>query len=112
MSAVEVFHGSHRATKYRAFAPEDQRRVEGRLPVEMIELLSFDGFASYADQLLWSVDPDDIGDVVAPWLPGSETIVPLFRTAFGSLFLYDGKRVYYSNVHLHTAAVCAPRMRF
>jgi len=112
MTSQDAFRAALKASSYKAFTLQDEERLAERLPPEVIELLKADGFASYGEQQLWSVDPDDLGELVLPWKAGAEAAIPIFRTAFGCLFLWDGKRVHYANIHFHTVTICAPRVRF
>jgi hypothetical protein len=79
--------------RYRAFGPDDRRRLS-RVPVPepVLNLWETDGWAGYRDGLLWTVDPDDFTEVVAAWdLPAYLTehgpLVPVARTALGALYL-------------------------
>jgi len=113
MTGIQAFRERHPAQDvWRAWTPEVAQRLTGRLPAEQVELLSADGFASYDDQLLWAVDPDDLGDVVRLWLPNTPQAVPLFRTAFGDLFIWDGTAVWHADVHLAMVGQVALLTRF
>jgi len=113
MSAAESFRAEYPvAERWRDWDQAAAARLAGCLPAEMMELLSRDGFCSYGDQLLWAADPDDLGEMVRPWLPGEKTVVPLFRTAFGDLFLWNGASVFHAAVHLSTVTPCALSARF
>lgn len=112
MSDIVSFREIFSPRTHRPWTAEHAERLSARLPAETLELLTLDGFASYGEQLLWSVDPDELGEAVKPWLPGEETATPLLRTAFGELFLFNGMSVFHADIHLHTVTPCALLLRF
>ena len=78
--------------RYREFGPDDRRRLSDTVPEYLLNLWETDGWAGYRDGLLWTVDPSDFTDVVAAWnLPADlmehGPLVPVARTAFGTLYL-------------------------
>lgn len=87
------FHRHHGAgDRYRALSADDLRRLGRRLPGELVAWLAGDGLCAYRDQLLWTVDDRDLAAAREAWLPGVHAAV-FARTAFGSLFLWDGAQV-------------------
>jgi len=101
MSLIELFHSKHVLDEcYRAWSPSISARLSDRFPIEVLSIIESDGLGSYDNQLFWTVDPDDLGDVVRYWLPAEKTVIPLFYTSFGQLFLWNGTSVYFASVHL------------
>src|SRR5262245_45922593 len=88
MSFGEEFRAAYRqGEQYRAFGPEEQRRLEHLVPEFLRELWRSDGWAGYRNGLLWTVDPQEFQPIVNVWnLPGTPPIA-VARTAFGSLYL-------------------------
>jgi hypothetical protein len=91
---LTTFHRHHGAgDRYRALSDDDLRRLGRRLPAELIAWLAGDGLCAYADQLLWTVDDRDLEAARQAWLPGAPHAAVFARTAFGSLYLWDGAEV-------------------
>jgi hypothetical protein len=104
MSETSAFRAAHpRVRTWRVFTEDDASRLAGRVPPEHLALLATDGWASYDDGALWLVDPDELGPITSHWAEGT----PLFRTAFGTLFIWDGAVVWRADVHYGLVGVVA-----
>jgi hypothetical protein len=91
---LDTFRRIHgHGDRYRALGADDARRLASRLPAELVALLVADGLCSYRDQLLWTVDDRDVEAARLAWLPGFPQLTVFARTAFGSLYLWDGGHV-------------------
>src|SRR5689334_22209006 len=58
------------------------------VPTQLIEFWERFGFASYADGLIWVVNPKQLQDVLSEWFPTKAKdapLVPVIRTAFGKI---------------------------
>ena len=86
--------------------PEDCRAVpserlsayESRLPSALLELWKTDGWCSYAKGLIWMTDPEELKDILELWLDKAENRSIFGRTAFGDLFVWDGRETQYLDV--------------
>lgn len=60
------------------------------LPAELIELWREQGFCGYARGFLWTINPDQLIDVMKEWFPRSkERKIPILRTALGDIVFWD-----------------------
>jgi hypothetical protein len=88
MSFGEKFRGAYgQGVQYRACSSVERSRLEGAVPEFLLELWKSDGWASYRDELLWTVDPQDFEHVVSAWKLPRDPALVVARTAFGSLYL-------------------------
>jgi hypothetical protein len=74
-------------TQVRVCGPADEERLKSVVPEFLLELWKEDGWASYRDGLLWTVDPKDFESVVRAWKLPDRPPIAVARTAFGSLYL-------------------------
>jgi hypothetical protein len=61
------------------------------VPDQLIEFWERFGFGGYARGLVWIVNPTQLEDVLAEWLPakgGKKRAVPVARTAFGNVIYW------------------------
>jgi hypothetical protein len=77
---------------------ETLRKYTKKLPPQMIEFWKESGWCSYANGLIWIVNPEDFADLIEDWDVPKGSIV-FGRTAFGDLFLWSEKQVQYLFVH-------------
>src|SRR4051794_4552839 len=96
---VEIFrkmHGPPRtyARPSEAFLKKHEKKVEA----ELLEEWRLNGWPSYADGVIWFVNPDDFAETVAEWLP-KRSLQTVMRTAFGDLVLVGEGHVFYLHVH-------------
>ncbi len=75
------------ATQYRAFTPADRDRLSGSVPGYLLDLWEADGWASYRDGLVWTVDPHEYAPIVAAWNLPDPSLRAVARTAFGVLYM-------------------------
>ena len=73
-------------------------KYQGKLPDLLIEEWNEVGWCSYAEGLLWIVNPEDFQDVLKEWIINSESSYVFARTSFGDMIVWDGKRVNYISV--------------
>jgi hypothetical protein len=71
---------------------------ETKVDADLLEEWKNNGWCTYANGVIWFVNPDEFKDVLAEWLPGRALTVVL-RTAFGDLVLVGDGQVYYLHVH-------------
>jgi len=65
----------------------------GRLPDELLEFWEQFGFGNYGNGLLWVVDPRQLEEPLAEWVPAKKKQKPIavMRTAFGKIiYWHDG----------------------
>jgi hypothetical protein len=72
---------------------------QDKLPAALIELWQEEGWCSYADGLIWIVDPSEFEDILKDWLEPSNDAVAFGRTAFADIFLWLNGEVQYLHVH-------------
>ena len=84
---------------YKSYQEGDDNRLKGQIPDVMRRLLQKEGWCSYKNQSLWICDPDDwkeCADLYSQIVPGA---LVLARSAYGDLFIWDGKLFWYVMVH-------------
>lgn len=73
---------------------------QGKLPNLLLKFWQDQGWGSYYDGLLWTVNPEDYRDVLAEWVRDTpyehETDNHVIaRTAFGDLYVWNGTKGFY-----------------
>lgn len=59
------------------------------LPICIIDMWQDTGFSSHKDGFIWMVNPDDYRDIITQFIPASENLHVIIRTAFGGLVFFD-----------------------
>lgn len=73
-------------------------RFEGKLPDKLLEEWKEAGLCSYGEGFLWTVNPEDYSDILEDWVENPTESYAFLRTAFGSIFFWDGSNNYLLNV--------------
>lgn len=60
---------------------------------EIIELLKNEGISSYANGLLWTLNPSEYLDWLNDWLPFDDRSVPFARSAFGDILFIREQQI-------------------
>lgn len=77
---------------------EQLRAFRGKLPDDLLAEWEASGWCAYGNGLLWTVNPDAFADSLDDWLDDPAGAYVYLRTAFGSLFVWDGSNNYYIDV--------------
>lgn len=80
------------ATHHTSVPESSVAKWENRLPPVLIEYWRNEGWAGYANGLLWTVNPDDFEDLKNAWLENTplesfDDFHVIARSAFGNLYL-------------------------
>jgi hypothetical protein len=80
------------ATSRVAVPPEDIEKWQGKLPKKLLNYWSEEGWCSYANGLLWTINPEDYEDLVDEWLTDTpleqiDSFHAIARSAFGDLYI-------------------------
>lgn len=104
-------HG--RGTPYREITDEDAARLRERLPEPLVAFLRAEGLRVYGDGLLFTVDDRDVAAARVAFIPHCTDAAVFARTAFGTLFVWDGAHVHAVMPHSATMApICGDVTRF
>jgi hypothetical protein len=68
---------------------ESIERFTNVLPDSLIQLWKEDGWAGYADGLIWTIDPAKYKSILSKWVEIGADGVPFLRTAFGDIIFWD-----------------------
>jgi hypothetical protein len=91
MPVFPKFHAKHGPAFDCQPVSEDRcAAYRGKLPDELIEEWQEHGWCAYQDGLLWTIDPGQLADVI----DDGNGRIPFLRTAFGSVFYWDGSRAF------------------
>ena len=80
----------------------------GRVPACLGELWREHGFCSYADGFIRVTNPAELAVAVKLWMGTRSKHIAIARTAFGHLFLWNGKAVQLLHVHYGGTTEIAP----
>ena len=83
-------------------SPEILAEYKDRVPPALIEFWERFGFSSYADGLIWVINPKQLEDVMVEWCPAKAKkarVVPVIRTAFGKVIYWTGTTFMLVDVH-------------
>lgn len=90
MIGFELFLDKHGpAVQCRKADSKQTAPFTNLVPSELMQIWERDGFCGYANGFLWMVNPAELKQVLADWLPGKPAKVPIVRTAFGDLIYWD-----------------------
>lgn len=101
---LETFRGVHQrdAGKHPPASGAVIAKYRGVLPDFLLEIWEKDGFCSFSNGFLWLVSPDDLTASLQAVLPDCEGMIPVLRTAMGSvIFLMDGRYRSFEPIELH-----------
>ncbi|MGH9360619.1 MAG: GAD-like domain-containing protein [Thermoanaerobaculia bacterium] len=99
MSSFPKFRQKHGPPADCRPAPAARMRAyRQRLPSSVLDLWQEEGWCSYAEGLLWFVDPEDFRVAVEAWFDRPDQMIVFGRTAFADLFLWDGEEGQYLDV--------------
>lgn len=98
------------ATRQSDVPGEAIQKWRGKLPDQLLRYWQDEGWCSYANGLLWTVDPDDYEDLVDEWLSGTsieqrDRFHVIARSAFGGLYLWGEKTGYSVTVECSVSAI-------
>jgi hypothetical protein len=84
------------ATSRIAVPAEDIKKWHGKLPEQLITYWLEEGWCSYANGLLWTINPESYEDLVDEWLADTpleqiDSFHAFARSAFGDLYLCGEK---------------------
>lgn len=82
--------------------PKLLEEYKGVVPDQMIEFWEKFGFASYADGLLWAINPKQLEDVLTEWFPENPEpprAVPIVRTALGKVIYWHKDKFHLLDVN-------------
>jgi hypothetical protein len=84
------------ATSRIAVPTEDIKKWHGKLPEQLIRYWLEEGWCSYANGLLWTINPESYEDLVDEWLADTpleqaDSFHAFARSAFGDLYLCGEK---------------------
>jgi len=91
----EKKHGP--AKSCQSVTPQDLETYKGKLPDDLLSLWKESGWCSYADGLLWTINPAEYSAIVKEWI-GDDSLLAFVRTAFGSLLLWNGEQARFLDV--------------
>jgi hypothetical protein len=86
--------------RYRDTSPADLKRLRGRLPEQLLQLIEEDGWCSYRNQAIWICDPDEMAAPKKTWLGSFPKAEIFMRTAFGDLYFWDNGLIWTALVNL------------
>jgi len=67
-------------------------KFTGKLPNHLLEFWNIYGLSSFGNSFLWTINPDEYGEVINGWLDISDyNPVVFMRNSFGGLFFWDKK---------------------
>lgn len=84
--------------------PELLAEYKDRVPAELIELWQRFGFSSYANGLIWVINPKQLEDVMLEWCPAKAKkarAIPVIRTAFGKVIYWTGSTFMLVDIHFN-----------
>lgn len=100
MSAFPIFIRTHGPALDPIPVPDEALKAyRESLPSPLLSFWKEKGWCGFAEGLLWTVNPEQIVDVLEVWV-GSHLpeAVPFVRTAFGDILFWHGGRVHYLDV--------------
>jgi hypothetical protein len=96
VSGFEKFRQKHGVPQQcREISAAQLERYNGKLPELLLEEWRNAGWCCYGNGLLWTVNPADFDDVLPDWVDEPEGKYVYLRTAFGSMFYWDGSDNYF-----------------
>lgn len=100
MSVFDEFEEKHgKGEKCQSVSDKILAKYEDKLPSELIEEWSQNGWCSYGKGLLWTVNPADYEDTLSEWISDSQKYFVFLRSAFADIYYSDGEK----NYHLDTS---------
>lgn len=100
MNGFEHFKSVHGpGMDCRKVSEETIARYNNLLPAALLEHWRVSGWCSYADGLLWVIDPEELNDPLAEWL-GTDAVdaYAIVRTAFGDIIYWNGEALFYLDI--------------
>ena len=81
-----------KATSHVAIPPADIEKWRGKIPEQLLNYWAEEGWCSYANGLLWTVNAEDYEDLVDEWLADTpleqiDSFHAFARSAFGNLYI-------------------------
>lgn len=92
MDDIDVFLRKHPKDD-GTFPPVSEatlRKYTEKVPSFLTEIWKTDGYRSFGNGFFWLVNPDDLMAEMEQAAPGFEGLLPLLRTALGSVFFEHG----------------------
>jgi hypothetical protein len=83
------------------YAPVPQdvlQSYQGQLPPALLEEWTAVGWCSYANGLIWLVNPAEYTDILSDWLEPSAQALVFGRSAFGNLLVWRNNEMQYLHV--------------
>jgi hypothetical protein len=84
--------------KCRQVSDEIINMYKDSLPSILIEDWREQGWCSYAEGLIWTVNPTEFQSILSDWLEPSESPIVFARTAFGDMIVWNGQTVNFVSV--------------
>src|SRR5262245_59376225 len=107
MTRFPKFHAKHGPAFDCQPVPEAQcAQYHGKLPDEVIEEWQQQGWCGYQDGFLWTVNPEDLAHI----FDDNSGPIAFLRTAFGSVFYWDGSDAYKFDLMLGTSSLVFRKM--
>ena len=90
MSVFKDFVAAHgTGNKCVEATPKIADKFKKKLPAELIDFWAEAGWCSYADGLIWIVNPDDFADVADEWFDDKIKRTVIARTGFANFYLWS-----------------------
>jgi hypothetical protein len=95
----ERFRQKHGApTQCQKITDQDLVFYEGKLPSDLLTIWAQDGWCSYGNGLLWTINPSEYTEILKDWIHRSDEVNAFMRTAFGSIIYWDSQLAYFLDV--------------
>lgn len=92
---MEKFKLKHDVFKHLYKIPkENLEKHSNSLSKEAFTFLESFGVSSFSSALFYSVDPTSTKELLKDWNPNWETCSPMIRSAFGSIFYFQNKKIW------------------
>jgi hypothetical protein len=82
----------------------------GKVPQEILDEWKRSGWCGYHKGFLWTVDPSAYSDILSDWIPSTDGVYAMFRSAFGSIIYWDGSEAHCLDVLLGDVSPVPARM--
>jgi hypothetical protein len=91
MKPFEKFKKVHgKPQKCENISEAEINNYKEKLSDDLLQEWKQNGWCSFGDGLIWTVNPDDYTDILDDWLEKTDKAYAFARTAFGSIFFRNG----------------------
>jgi hypothetical protein len=95
----ERFKKKHgRPTKCQKVNEKDIKNYTNKLPDDLLTFWTENGWCSYGNGLLWTLNPAEYTETLKDWIKNAEEVHAFMRTAFGSIIYWDGQLAHFLDV--------------